>query len=95
VLGETHLLDSLKGCEDLNQYTVQEDMIFAHVINRHGHSMTALQMLPLVKERLPETSRSTGAILSHINFIRRLLNDKCEKYPSMYTDDVIVQLKKI
>ncbi len=77
-----------------DQYTVQEDMAYALVINKHGNSKTALQMLPLVKEQLPKTIRSTGAILSHINFIRRLLNDKCDRYPSMYTDSVIAQLRK-
>ncbi|GIO38849.1 hypothetical protein J41TS12_37100 [Paenibacillus antibioticophila] len=76
------------------EYDIQEDLAFAHVVNRHGKSMTAHQMIPLVAAQYPAMSRSTGAASQHVNFIRRLLNGKCSKYPAKYTNSVINQLKK-
>ncbi|MEK4449434.1 MULTISPECIES: hypothetical protein [Paenibacillus] len=78
----------------MNEYDFQEDMAFAHVVNRHGKSMTAQQMIPLVLAQFSAMSRSAGAAIQHVNFIRRLLNGKCHKYPAKYTNVVITQLLK-
>ncbi|CAM3352542.1 hypothetical protein HP548_22840 [Paenibacillus taichungensis] len=80
-----------------DQYDIQEDLCYAHIVNRHGKGMTATAMVPLVLAKLQSanivTKRTPNAAALHVSFIRRLLAGKCLKYPAKYTDTVIAQLK--
>ncbi|GIO38866.1 hypothetical protein J41TS12_37270 [Paenibacillus antibioticophila] len=73
------------------QYDIQEDMVFAHVVNRHGKVMTAHQMVSLVTAQYPAMTRTSDAARQHVNYMRRLLAGKCSRYPAKYTTSVIAQ----
>lgn len=79
------------------EYNIQEDLAYAHIVNRHSKGMTAQAMIPLVTARLQSANltskRTPDAARQHVYFMRRLLAGKCTKYPAKYTKSVIAQLQ--